>query len=134
MHSTNLKVMDWFIILVEAVMHRLWRALAGRHHPDLHLNSLSETCFWQEIQILSAQMYRWTVEEDHVLQVGMGLAGPDGWKVKLVLSILNSNVLGYVHKLLLDEVSNDFVIRELQSDGLQSPGASGWMFQPQEVK
>lgn len=61
--KTNHKVMVWFIILVEAVMHRLWCASGGRHHPDLHLNSLSETCFWQDIQNVTAQAYRWRVEE-----------------------------------------------------------------------
>lgn len=53
--------MDWFIILLEAVMHRLWRAARGRHHPDLHLNWLSETCFWQAYRWTA---YRWTLEEN----------------------------------------------------------------------
>lgn len=58
--------MVWFIILVEAVMQRLWCASGGRHHPDLHLNSLSETCFWQHIWKVTAQAYRWRVEEKSV--------------------------------------------------------------------
>lgn len=63
MKKTNHKVLGWFIILVEAVMHRLWRAFGGRHHPDLHLNSLSETCCWRGVQTPTAQAYRWAVED-----------------------------------------------------------------------
>lgn len=64
MKKTNHKVMVWFMILV--VMHRLCCASGGRHHPDLHLSSRSETCFWQGIQKVAAQAYRWRLEEKSV--------------------------------------------------------------------
>lgn len=84
------------------------------------------------MQKVTAQAGRWRVEEKSVYyRLAWAYLSLGGEKIKLARSILNSKVLEFVHKFLLDVVSNDFVIGVVQSDGLQSPGG---MFQPREVK
>lgn len=78
-------------------MHRLWRAAGGRHHPDLHLNWLSETCFDRRTgERRTGARWRKTpcITGWHGAICARGVQ----------LSILNSNAWGFVHKLLLDEV------------------------------
>lgn len=60
-------------------MHRLWRAVGGRHHPDLHLNWLCETMFLTsntDSNCTSVQVNGGG--KVLVLQVGVGLSLPEG--------------------------------------------------------
>lgn len=95
MKKTNHKGMNWFIIVVEAVMHLLWCANDGRHLPDLHQQLLSESCFWTgktESNSLGMQVNR---GGKHLILQAIVYQSLKGTKMKLVMSFLS--VLGFVH-------------------------------------